>query len=174
MIEDNGLYILKTIVSKDIIFRSFILMSILVIAIILDALSEKSLIDFLTRSKFTAVAFSAFFAITILQIYFRMGYRISFDSVSIYLRPEGLNLRLKRHSQINLPYTDISSAHAESGNLNIYPFEFIRLTSKTRDLGKEFFLSRMFLDEDDLRTLVLELYRQRPDIFDDRLSDYIS
>ena len=171
--RDDRCYV-KTIIASDIIFRSALLVTLFLAIIWFALVSDISSEKFYTVMKFIFFCLSIMGFITYIQIYSRNGYRLSFDNDSIFLRPEGFNFRLKRYSELRLRYSDIESASVETGNLKIDPFEFIVLTSKISDLGRSFYLSRVFTSEEDFRALISHVYNKRPDIFGQELVAYIS
>ena len=117
----------------------------------------------------------AFFAVpTALQIYINKGYRVSYDEEAVYLRPDGTNWRLQYKPERIMRYADIGELYADSGNMNLSPFEFIEIQRKGWDGEERFFLSRIFLRENQLKELLRFMHGKIPNKFPQDVIDYMN
>ena len=104
------------------------------------------------------------------------GYRISYDDEAVYLRPDGLTLRLSFHPERVMRYDDIDVVAGDPGkliNFGIMPFEFIRLYRKNWDGAELFMISPFFLHHDEMKALIQLIHDKRPETFSQDVLDYL-
>ena len=120
------------------------------------------------------IGLSAFFAIpTALQIYINKGYRVSYDDEALYLRPDGVGWNLRYKPERVMRYDEICELYASSGNMGLSPFEFIEVQRIGWDGEERFFLSRIFLRENQLKECLRFVYSKIPDKFPQDVIDYM-
>jgi hypothetical protein len=111
--------------------------------------------------------------LTVLQIYINKGYRVSFDDDAIYLRPDGIGWNFQYKPDRIMRYDEIGELYASGGNGNMSPFEFIEIQRIGWDGEERFFLSRIFLRENQLKELLLFVHTKIPDKFPQDIIDYM-
>ena len=170
MKETEGRKYLFSLIPTDItvrtIFLGVVALGISIWAVILDGDWYFSLI-FL-------IGFSAVLAIpTALQIYINKGYRVSYDDEALYLRPDGVGWNLRYKPERVMRYDEIGELYASTGNMGLSPFEFIEVQRIGWDGEERFFLSRIFLRENQLKECLRFVYSKIPDKFPQDVIDYM-
>jgi hypothetical protein len=118
------------------------------------------------------VLFAAF--LMYFQSYMNKGYRVSYDDEAVYLRPDGVTWRLGYRAETAMRYDDISEIVPEYGHADMRPFEFVNFWRKDWDGKEQFFVSRMYLKDSELREFFRFLYTKCPDKFPEGLVEYMN
>ncbi len=173
MREENGRKYLFSLIPTNITVRTgFIIILLLGIAILgIVNPTGRNMIEF-WKFYIMLVAGATFF--TALQIYLNKGYRVSYDEEAVYLRPDGTNWRLQYKPERIMRYADIGELYADSGNMNLSPFEFIEIQRKGWDGEERFFLSRIFLRENQLKECLRFMHGKIPHKFPQDVIDYMN
>jgi hypothetical protein len=117
----------------------------------------------------------AIFAIpTAIQIYINKGYRVSYDDEALYLRPDGVSWNLRYKADRIMRYDEIGELYASGGNMDLSPFEFIEVQRVGWDGEERFFLSRIFLRENQLKECLRFVYSKIPEKFPQDVIDYMN
>jgi hypothetical protein len=171
MREENGRKYLFSLIPTDITYRTGCFIIIILGLTIFGIIKGRDASEILT----TFFGFAAFIGIpTALQIYINKGYRASYDDEAIYLRPDGVNWRLQYKPENVMRYADIAELYADGGNMGLQPFEFIEIQRKGWDGEERFFLSRVYLRENQLKELLRFAYTKIPNKFTQDIIDYMN
>jgi hypothetical protein len=174
MREENGRKYLFSLIPTNITFRTgFFSIAFLALAIfgILYPTDSHRNYEFW---KGYIIGISGITLFTALQIYINKGYRVSYDDDALYLRPDGINWRLQYKAEFVMRYADIGELYADGGNMNLSPFEYIEIQRKGWDGEERFFLSRIFLRENQLKELLRFMYGKIPNKFPQDVIDYMN
>ena len=174
MIEMNSRKYLFSLIPTDITFRTIIFIIIFSILAILGYVNPYNVEWNYDDLKFIVLAISGFTFFTALQIYINKGYRVSYDDDALYLRPDGTNWRLQYKAEFVMRYGDIGELYADGGNMNLSPFEFIEIQRKGWNGQERFFLSRVFLRENQLKELLRFMHGKIPHKFPQDVIEYMN
>ena len=175
MREENGRKYLFSLIPTNITLRTgFFIIAFLALAIFgyINPYNVRKL-NF-EDWKFIIIVISGLTFFTALQIYINKGYRVSYDDDAVYLRPDGTNWRLQYKADRIMRYADIGELYADGGNMNLSPFEFIEIQRKGWDGQERFFLSRIFLRENQLKELLRFMHGKIPHKFSQDVIDYMN
>lgn len=173
MIQDDNRTRLYTLIPTDVTYRTVALIiffggiGIFGLTSDLDANAKKETWGFLL------IVIGVIALATAFQIYINKGYRVSYDEVALYLRPDGINWNLRYKADTVMRYDDIGEIYADAGNMKLAPFEFIEIQRKGWDGEERFFLSRIFLRENQLKDLLRFMHGKIPDKFPQDIIDYM-
>lgn len=173
MTENNDRTRLFTLIPTDITVRTGF---IIVLFSGIGVFGFFSTVD--TYQKYEAFkavfsGFCIFIFFTAFQIYINKGYRASYDEVALYLRPDGIGWNLRYKADTVMRYDAIGEIYADAGNMKLTPFEFIEIQRKGWDGEERFFLSRVFLRENQLKELLRFMYDKIPEKFPQDIIDYM-
>jgi hypothetical protein len=173
MTEANGRKYLFSLIPTDVTVRTgFIIIFLLGIAILgVVNPTGRNMLEFW---KFYLILFIGVAFFTALQIYINKGYRVSYDDEALYLRPDGTNWRLQYKAEFVMRYADIGELYTDGGNMNLSPFEFIAIQRKGWDGEERFFLSRIFLRENQLKQCLRFIHSKIPSKFPQDIIDYMN
>ncbi len=170
MREENGRKFLYSLIPTDITIRTGFLLFLFFALAIFGIVKGRDLVEIIL----VFFAMVAFLSIpTALQIYINKGYRVSFDDDAIYLRPDGIGWNFQYKPDRIMRYQEIGELYASGGNMNLSPFEFIEIQRVGWDGEERFFLSRIFLRENQLKELLQFTYTKIPDKFPQDVIDYM-
>ncbi len=172
MREVDGRKYLYSLVPTDITIRTgFFIVLLACLAIFLFTNPDHRGRFFLLPHYLGLLAF--LFSLTAFQIYINKGYRVSFDDDAIYLRPDGIGWNFQYKPNRIMRYDEVGELYASGGNMNLSPFEFIEIQRVGWDGEERFFLSRIFLRENQLKELLQFTYTKIPDKFPQDVIDYM-
>ena len=174
MREANGREYLFSLIPSDITMRTGFLIVILLCFGIFGLVNPYNV-----KLGFAALKIYVFMILffgipTALQIYINKGYRVYYDDDAVYLRPDGTNWRLQYTPERVMRYADIGELYADGGNMNLSPFEFIEIQRKGWDGQERFFLSRIFLRENQLKECLRFMHGKIPHKFPQDVIDYMN
>ncbi len=174
MREQNGRKYLFSLIPTDITFRTGMLIILFLGLLIFGIINPYNVKLGYEAIKIYLFMILFFLIPTALQIYINKGYRVSYDDEALYLRPDGTNWRLQYKADRIMRYADIGELYADGGNMNLSPFEFIEIQRKGWDGQERFFLSRVFLRENQLKELLRFMHGKIPHKFSQDVIDYMN
>ena len=173
MIEENGRTRLFTLIPSDITYRTIVFIVLLVALGIFGLTRDLDVHRTHELWKGYVIGFCGITVATAFQIYINKGYRVSYDEVALYLRPDGIGWNLRYKADTVMRYDDIGEIYADAGNMKLTPFEFIEVQRKGWDGEERFFLSRVFLRENQLKELLRFMHGKIPEKFPQDIIDYM-
>ena len=173
MIQDDNRTRLFTLIPTDVTYRTVVLLVIGIGVFIIWPLAVPNLAHQEESLKIAIIYFCGIALATAFQIYINKGYRVSYDEVALYLRPDGIGWNLRYKADTVMRYDDIGEIYADAGNMKLTPFEFIEIQRKGWDGVERFFLSRVFLRENQLKELLRFMHGKIPEKFPQDIIDYM-
>jgi hypothetical protein len=110
------------------------------------------------------------------------GYRISYDDEAVYMRPDGLDWRLRYGPELEMRYEEISAmcgewgkgGFREAGAGLFLPFEYIRLYRKSGPDDELFYISPVITIHEEMQELIRFIISKRPDVAAKNVLDYLA
>jgi hypothetical protein len=173
MREANGRKYLYSLIPSDVTYRTGCLIIAAIGLTIFGIINRLNVKWNFEDVRVIIIAATSLILLTALQIYINKGYRVSFDDDAIYLRPDGIGWNFQYKPDRIMRYDEIGELYASGGNGNMSPFEFIEIQRIGWDGEERFFLSRIFLRENQLKELLHFVYTKIPDKFPQDVIDYM-
>jgi hypothetical protein len=170
MRETDGRKYLFSLIPTDVTYRTVALMIVFTGVAVFGIFKGRNLSDIVQLFFFMA---TPIIVAAILQIYINKGYRVSYDDEALYLRPDGIGWNLRYKPDRVMRYDEIGELYASSGNMGLSPFEFIEVQRIGWDGEERFFLSRVFLRENQLKECLRFVYSKIPHKFPQDVIDYM-
>lgn len=120
-----------------------------------------------------------FIACPLLLEYLERGYLISYDDDAVYMRPPGLNWRLRRYADIRIPFEEIALVVGERGARSVSygnrftPFEYARVYRRDGNEDEVFALVGGQLVDEDLRDVLQIIGERAPGALDDSVVKWL-
>lgn len=175
MTEQDGRFTLYTLVPTDVTVRTLLIIvfwgGLGIFLLVYPTPNPEGVRQF-WKVYFFGIAFFA--TITASQIYDRRLYRWSYDADTIYFRPDGLTWKLKPRPEWVIRYDEVAEMIAVRGRMNLKPFEYIHIARAEPHGDERYFLSRIYLRENELKTFLRFAYTKIPQKFPADIIDYMN
>jgi hypothetical protein len=118
---------------------------------------------------------SIFGPIIIFQIWLNKWYKISYDDDALYMGGREWQWRKLRFVRVEnrLAYEDIAEIATTPGEANVQPFEYILFRREGGEWEEQFFVSRIYLLDDEIRELLQFMYTKCPEKYPQELIDFM-